>query len=386
MTLLALLVSTDDSASEILGRVLPASGIAVERFSDLATALDRLQQQRFDALVIDFEDPKAAAEVLEQARHLNSGTAPVTVALVAERSKARDILSSGAHFVLYKPLSDDKAKAGLRAVAALLNRERRRAYRVPVQAPVELTLPDTRKAEGILLDLSETGMDVLTAEPQAPGALLKFRFHLPDGSLEVHAHGQVAWANANGQTGVHFLDVDESTKAQLQVWLQAAAVIHGARPEETVPHCKLTDLSLGGCYVESDSPFPERALVDLCLRTGEMAVHTEGMVRVTHPGLGMGVEFPSRTPEQRSQVGNLISFLRNCRESQLELSVSPRALTADLSQFERARERGDQSAEDLTLEDLADPLLELLRQGSVLQQDDFLVELRRQRSGESVAQ
>ena len=58
MTLLALLVSTDDSASEILGRVLPAMGIAVERFSDLATAIDRLQQQRFDALVVDFDDAR----------------------------------------------------------------------------------------------------------------------------------------------------------------------------------------------------------------------------------------------------------------------------------------------------------------------------------------
>jgi CheY-like chemotaxis protein len=380
MTLLALLVSTDDFASEVLGRVLPASGIAVERFSDLATAIDRLHQQRFDALILDFEDPKAAAEVLEQVRQLNSGNAPVTVALVAERARARDILSGGAHFVLYKPLSDDKAKAGLRAVAALLNRERRRAYRVPVQAPVELTLPDTRKAEGILLDLSETGMDVLTAEPQAPGALLHFRFQLPDGSLEVHAHGQVAWANPNGQTGVHFLDVDESTRAQLQVWLQAAALAHGARPEETVPHCKLSDLSLGGCYVESDSPFPERALVDLCFRTAEMAVHTEGMVRVTHPGHGMGVEFPSRTPEQRAQVGNLISFLRNCPDSMPELIVSPRALTADLTQFEHPPEAAGE-----TTEDLEDPLLELLRQGSALQQDDFLAELRRQRSGESVA-
>ena len=54
MTLLALLISTDDSASEILGRVFPACGIAVERFSDLPTAIDRLRQQRFDALVIDF--------------------------------------------------------------------------------------------------------------------------------------------------------------------------------------------------------------------------------------------------------------------------------------------------------------------------------------------
>jgi DNA-binding response OmpR family regulator len=382
MTLLALLISTDDSASDVLSRVLPASGIAVERFSDLATAMARLQQQRFDALVLDYESPQAAAEIFEEGRRLNSGSAPVTVALVAERAQARDILSGGAHFVLYKPLSEESARAGLRAVSALLNRERRRAYRVAVQVPVELNLPDTRKAEGILLDLSETGMDVLTAEPQVPGALIHFRFELPDGALAINAHGQVAWAKPNGQTGVHFLDLDESTKTQMQGWLQAAAAAHGAGPEETVPHCKLTDLSLGGCYVETESPFPEHSLVDLCLKTDEMAVHTEGMVRVAHPAHGMGVEFPSRTPEQRAQVGNLISFLRGCPESMLEMSVSPRALTADLSQFECAPEAAGEAAQD---EELEDPLLELLLHATTMQQDDFLEELRRQRSGESVA-
>src|ERR1700683_1704347 len=137
MTLLALLISTDDSATDILSRVLPASGIAVERFSDLATAMARLQQQRFDALVLDYESPQAAAEIFEEGRRLNSGSAPVTVALVAERVQARDILSGGAHFVLYKPLSDDTARVGLRAAIALLNSERRTAYRVPVQGPGE---------------------------------------------------------------------------------------------------------------------------------------------------------------------------------------------------------------------------------------------------------
>src|SRR5580692_669376 len=382
MTLLALLISTDDSATDILSRVLPASGIAVERFSDLASAMARLQQHRFDALALHYESAQAAAEIFREGRRLNSGTAPVTVALVAERVQARDILSGGAHFVLYKPLSEESARAGLRAVSALLNRERRRAYRVAVQVPVELNLPDTRKAEGILLDLSETGMDVLTAEPQVPGALIHFRFELPDGALEIKAHGQVAWAKPNGQTGVHFLDLDESIKAQMQVWLQAAAAAHGAGPEETVPHCKLTDLSLGGCYVETESPFPEHSLVDLCLKTDEMAVHTEGMVRVAHPAHGMGVEFPSRTPEQRAQVGNLISFLRGCPESMLEMSVSPRALTADLSQFECAPEAAGEGAQD---EELEDPLLELLLHATTMQQDDFLEELRRQRSGESVS-
>jgi DNA-binding response OmpR family regulator len=380
MTLLALLVSTDDSASAVLGRVLPGYGIAVERFSDTATAIDRCHQQRFDALIVDFEDPKAAAEVVQESRRWNSGNPTVTVALVAEPAGARAILSGGAHFVLYKPLSEQKTRAGLRAVAALLNRERRRAHRVPVQAPVELILPDNRPADGILLDLSETGMEVLTAEPQAAGSLLHFRFQLTDGSVTVHAHGQVAWANPNGQTGVHFLELDDPTKAQLKAWVQAASGTNGAGAEEAVPHCKLTDLSLGGCYLESDSPFPEHALVDLCLKTEEIAVHTEGLVRVAHPGHGMGVEFPSRTPEQRASVGDLIGLLRSCPESMLELIVSPRALTADLSQFEHAPNQVDEAADDVE-----DPLLELLRRGSALDQDEFLAELRCQRSGESVA-
>jgi c-di-GMP-binding flagellar brake protein YcgR len=249
-----------------------------------------------------------------------------------------------------------------------------------VQAPVEITLPDARKLDGILLDLSETGMEVLTAETQSSGALLAFHFQLPNTTVVIEAHGQVAWANSNGQTGVHFLDVAEAAQTELKSWLQAAANVAGTGEDETVPHCKLTDLSLGGCYVETNAPFPERALVDLCLKTGEMEVHTEGMVRVAHPGHGMGVEFPSRTPEQRAQVGNLINFLRNCPSSSPELSISPRALVADLAQFEP----GDQKVEEAG-EELEDPLLELLRRGTALQQHDFLSELQRQRSPEEAS-
>ena len=377
MNLQALLVSTDDSAAEVLGRVLPALGIAVDRSSDPETTTARIQQQKFDAIIADFDEPKAASDALEQARNL--GSAALSIALVADATKVRDILSGGAHFVLYKPVSEEGAKAGLRAAAALLSRERRRAFRVPVQAPVQITLPDTRKVDGILLDLSETGMDVLTAEPQTMGSLLAFQFQLPDGAVQVDAHGQVAWANPNGQTGVRFLDVPEVVSAGLKAWLKAAAANQGSESDETVPHCKLTDLSLGGCYVETDAPFPERALIDLCLKTGDLEVHTEGMVRVAHPGHGMGVEFPSRTPEQRAQVGNLISFLRNCPDTTTELIISPRALVADVTQFEHA-EQSQEPADEM--EDL---LLELLRRGTSLQQDEFLSELHHQRTPADVA-
>jgi CheY-like chemotaxis protein len=378
MNVQALLVSSDDSAADVLGKVLPSFGIAMDRSSDLETTLARIQQQKFDALIIDFDDPKAAEEVLQQSQKL--GTGPLSIALVADSGQVRNILNGGAHFVLYKPVSEEAAKAGLKAAAALLSRERRRAFRVPVQAPVEITLPDTRKLDGILLDLSETGMDVLTAEPQVAGSLLACRFQLPDGALEIAAHGQVAWANPNGQTGVHFLDLPENILNELKSWLKAAASTAGTVPDETVPHCKLTDLSLGGCYVQTDAPFPERALVDLCLKTDEMEVHTEGMVKVAHPGHGMGVEFPSRTAEQRAQVGNLISFLQNSPAATPDLSISPKALLADLSQFQPDDKNPKESSDELE-----DPLLELLRRGSSLQQDEFLAELQQQRNPQDVA-
>jgi len=375
MTLQALLVSSDDAAAEVLGRILPALGFAMDRSSDPEATSARIQQQKFDAIIADYDDPKAANDVLALAKQLGLGS--LSVALVAEAGKVREILNGGAQFVLYKPLSEDAVRAGLRPVAALLNRERRRAFRVPVQAPVEITVNEGRKLDGILLDLSETGMDVLTAEPQVAGSSLNFHLQLPDGALELDAQGRVAWANPNGQTGVHFVDLSETVLSQLRIWLKTAAASGGNEKDEVVPHCKLSDLSLGGCYVETDAPFPERALIDLCFKTGELEVHTEGMVRVAHPGHGMGVEFPSKTAEQRAQVENLINFLRSSRDTTPELMISPRALVADLTQFESG-ELADPSSE---MEDL---LLELLRRGTSLRQEEFLSELRHQRSPEDV--
>jgi hypothetical protein len=350
----------------------------LDRCSDPETTKTRIQQQKFAALIVDFDNAEAAQEVLQQAKKL--GTEPLSIALVADATKVRDILTGGAHFVLYKPLTEEAAKAGLRPAAALLSRERRRAFRVPVQAPVEITLADGRKVDGILLDLSETGMELLTAEPLERRATLDFYFKLPDGALEIFAQGEVAWANANGQTGVRFVDLAEASSTALKAWLHAATNLGTPGPNETVPHCNLTDLSLGGCYVETNAPFPERALIDLCLKTEALEVHTEGMVRVAHPGHGMGVEFPSRTAEQREKVGNLINVLRQGSATPPELSVSPRALVADLTQFEP----GDKQPEE-SHEDLEDPLFELLRRGASLQQDEFLSELRKQRNPEDVA-
>jgi DNA-binding response OmpR family regulator len=375
MTLQALLVSKDDSATELLSRVLASFSVAVERFSEPEIALHRLGEQRFDSLIVDFDEPETARRLLQVVLQPKAAT-KITIALLSEESGVREVLKAGAKFILPKPLKADDVSASLRAATALLRRERRRSLRVPVQAPVEISLSGGDQIEGIMLDLSQTGMDVLAAQPLHPAGLIGVRFTLPDGSLEVDAHAEVAWANPNGQSGVRFLDLSPAQGENLKAWVLANALDVPLDDAEPVSVCKLSDLSLGGCYIETESPFPESALVDLCLKAGEMEIHSDGMVRVMHPGSGMGVEFPSRTSEQREAVAHVIDFLSSRPGTMPELLIAPKSLVADETQFQNT------AASELRLED---PLLELLRSGASLTRDQFLSELHRQRNPEAVA-
>jgi DNA-binding response OmpR family regulator len=376
MPLQSLLVSKDDYSAEVLSRALANFAMALERFSEPEIALHRLGEQRFDCLIVDFDDPDTALKLLQTATRPKPA-ALISIALVGDESSVRDVLKSGAKFILHKPVNSEQAAAALHAAVALLRRERRRSFRVPVQAPVQVALSGGDQIEGIMLDLSQTGMDLLAAQPLQPTALIAVRFTLPDGSLEIDTHGEIAWANPNGQSGVRFVDLPEQQVDELKTWLLANASDVPPEEPEPVSTCKLTDLSLGGCYVETESPFPEKALVDLCLKAADIEIHADGIVRIMHPNSGMGVEFPSRTSAQRETVAHFIEFLTSRPGTMPELLISPKAIVAEEAQF--------QQSDGLPEELLEDPLVELLRTGDSLSRDQFVAELQRQRNPEAVA-
>jgi len=373
MTFQALLISKDDAAAAVLAPVLSGAGVSMG-CCGYPEGICRLTEEKFDAVMVDFDDPHSAALVLQNAHQASSGNHAVTVALLSDRTKVRSVVGQGANFVLYKPLSQPDVEAGLRAAIALIKRERRRSFRVPVQVPVQMRVEHGPEIEAILLDLSEDGMDILAAQPLCPAAAVAARFSLPDGKTDVQTVGEVAWANPNGQAGVRFVDLPENLRTTLKAWVDANAHELPPLEPEPVSQCKLSDLSLGGCYIETESPFPERSGVTLCLKAEGMEVQAEGMVRVMHPGFGMGIEFASRTTDERAQVARFIGFLSSRPGMQPELLITPRTLAA-----------GDEYPDGNAHEELDDVLLELLRNHEGLSQEEFLERLRQQRSGEEVA-
>ena len=373
MILQALLVTKDDPTAETLIQVLAQLSVAVDRSNVADVAVSRLAEERFDQVIVDFDDSEAAFQVLESTRRLTGpeGKPPVTVALLQDASQIRSILGAGAHFIITKPVVYEQAHNTLRAATSMLQRERRQSLRVAVQAGVSIHTDDGNTVEGILLDLSTGGMDVLVAKPLPFGAKVHMSFQLPEGGTGIEGDAEVAWSSANGQIGLRFFDIDARMREELCTWL--AAHSQDALPEESndPSQCKLTDLSLGGCYVETQSPFPQSSAVDLCLRAAEMEIHAEGLVRVMHPGHGMGIEFPVRTWEQRKSVAEFIESLTGQPGVTPRLEISPRSLVASAADLEQP------SSSDT---DASDPLMDLLRTGGALEEDDFLAELRRQRT------
>jgi len=361
MTFQALLISNDEDAVSIISQVLAGFGLNVQSCTH-AEAADHLRAQRFNAIVVDFDNAENAGHILEHTY------GAVTAVLLSDRAKVRQAFGIGANFVIYKPVAAAQAEATLRAAVALLRRERRRSVRIPVQVPVWLRIQSGPDIDGILLDLSETGMEVLSARPLCPAASVGFRFGLPDG-MPVEGRGEVAWANPNGQAGIRFADLAEGPMRRTKEWVENST--HTAQSEELEPElpCRLTDMSLGGCYVETESPLPEFAGAVLHLKAGGQEIEVQGTVRVMHPGFGMGLEFAAATGEQSEQVRRFIELLSSSGGTVPELSLIPARLAQGAR---RALEPLPAVPED--------PLLSLLRHHESLNQDEFLVELRGQRA------
>ena len=68
----------------------------------------------------------------------------------------------------------------------------------------------------------------------------------------------------------------------------------------------LSDISVGGCYVEMMTPVPSGKEVELRLATKGVTLKARGVVRASHPAIGMGIQFTEMSDEDRQRLDQLI--------------------------------------------------------------------------------
>ena len=348
MALTSLVVCADASAVQVLSRILSDLGIQVEQSNASSEALARLNAQAFDAVLIDCQDEPAALDLIKHARNQPANQTALMIALVDSSNDVREVFARGTNFVLYKPISQERATHSLRVARGLMRRERRRNQRVALHSDASIAYANIEDAPATLLDLSEEGIAIQSQRPLPPKCKVYCRFSLPGRVTDVRLSGEVMWQDSSGRVGIRFSDVPQSSRKALTDWLRVNASQGSEMSASVAPplplsglgllsvsssdrrnrsrracrlsadvfrqgsgvpvRCMLSDISTGGCYVETTAPFPAGTAVEILVRTNEMKLRLKGGVQATHPGFGMGVSFSVQTVEEREQVQKLIAY------------------------------------------------------------------------------
>jgi CheY-like chemotaxis protein len=374
MTLKSLLLCEDDKIVRVLRRTLGDLDIGVEHCTSSEVALRHLTRDRFEAIIVDCAG-EGAASVLRSARLAACNKRAVAVAILDPDVGLRSAFDSGAHFTLYKPISAEKAKSSFRAARALMKKERRRNTRIPVTIPVAMSNRETgARLKVTTNDLGEGGLAVTVPKRGKLQGRWELTFTLPGSSSELEVDGEFAWAGMGTQVGLRFLEPSPSVVKQLREWLSRSS--EEFEKDDPPLRCQLTDLTLGGCYLEVSSPFPVATRVTVSMRAGELEMKAAGAVRVMHPDKGMGVEFAESNEESRSLVEKILSWLTENRGVLPTVLVEPEGL-----------ETGEIGAEgSLVIDEEEDVLVGLFRSKGSLPADLFLEELRKHRGVSDAAE
>jgi DNA-binding response OmpR family regulator len=368
MSLKSLLLSSDERIVRVLRRTLGDLEIAVEHCLTAETALHHLTRDRFEAIIVDCSYPGAEA-VLRSSRSAPCNKRAVALAILDPGVRLRSAFELGAHFILYKPVSPERARSSFRAARALMKKERRRNSRVPVCIPVEMSNRESNlRLKVDTIDVGEGGLAVTLPRRTKPQGRWQVSFTLPGTVSRLELVAEFSWEGTDRQVGLRFIDVPAEIARQLSEWLSRNSP--DIEKDDPPIRCQLTDLSLGGCYLEMSSPFPAFTRITLTMSAAGTHVRTEGIVRVMHPDHGMGVEFTDKTAEHRTSLEKFLAVLTRSRDVLPEILIEPESLDSDLRELSKTtlQGRGEEDA-----------LLGLFRDQAALPTDLFLAELHKQR-------
>ncbi len=269
MTLSSLLVCVDEAAAQVLLRVLEELSIRVESCPDLARATIRLAQERFDVVIVDGESNSEVIGLLRETRMSRVNDFTLAVAVVAGQESIREMFSLGVNFVLYKPVSYERALSSLRAARAVMRKEKRKNARAAVHAHATVDYANVQQEKATLVDLAQDGMAVRFGKKLPPTSKVYFQFQLPGQTANVRLSGQVVWQDWNGRGGIQFVDVPKTSRRLLTEFLSVSLPIESQ--QERLPNVT----------VEMEEP--------LQLATVSVAEQTHGSQKTEHVAEPSGV-------------------------------------------------------------------------------------------------
>jgi CheY-like chemotaxis protein len=219
MVLQSLLVCHDPGTVRVFRRALDDLSIALETATTAEAALQLLDRNKFDAVIVDCDDVAGGPAVLAGLKQSPSNKRAVVIAVINGTTNMRAAFEMGAHFTLDKPVGLERAVRSLRAAHGFMVTEQRRYFRHSVDTEASLSFGVVKNLRCKVTNISDGGMAIALAEQITPGWMVEVHFVLPGTREAVELKGEFAWSDGKGRAGIRFISVPNSSKKVLTQWM-----------------------------------------------------------------------------------------------------------------------------------------------------------------------
>jgi CheY-like chemotaxis protein len=230
MVLQSLLLCRDPDTLRVSRRALDDLGIAVEVVTAAESALERLDRNKFDAIIVDCDDVAGGTDVLTAIQQSPSNKRAIAIAVISGTTCMRAAFEMGAHFALDKPVTLERALRALRAAHGFMVTEQRRYFRHSVDATAYLSFGVVKQLPSKVTNISDGGMAVVLSQQISPTWAVEVRFDLPGIPETLEAKGEFAWSDGKGNAGIRFTYIPADSKRWLGKWLSERAAEAGRAP------------------------------------------------------------------------------------------------------------------------------------------------------------
>jgi len=120
MALRCFLFSSDEGTSDVIRQVMTRLGVEGESCSQATTAVEKLTQELFQIVIIDWDQQPEAAMLISAARERKAAERPLILTIVSDEASAPKALQAGANSSLRKPLQVNQVTDTLTTARDLL--------------------------------------------------------------------------------------------------------------------------------------------------------------------------------------------------------------------------------------------------------------------------
>ncbi|MGH9545836.1 MAG: PilZ domain-containing protein [Terriglobales bacterium] len=223
MALHSLLFSRDQELIQLVGEVLKALDIEVSQCGVAQEAVQRLTATKFDVIIVDNADAPGAVAVLSAAKSQPSCEQSIGVVLAVSPSSIGLADGAQSHLVIYRPLSEDRLRNGIKSALGLRNQgeDARESERASINIPATLRGAGLETALAFITNISAGGAALYLGKSIPSPLIQMIEFSLPGTQGNLTTSVELVWRDVQGRMGLRFADMSETFSEGLEKWLAA---------------------------------------------------------------------------------------------------------------------------------------------------------------------